>query len=99
MALVPLRLLRVRAQRRKLRYALTDQRALIMRSKHQHRLFAYPFAQMNCLRLSHYSDGLSILIFKEPAMVNQVIEIGFEFIQDGQAVYDRMEALSVGKRT
>lgn len=74
----------------------TDQRALILLLKKPKRLYSHPIAETNVLELSHYSNGLSIVLLKYERVSRSIVSVGFEFITGGQALYDQIEKLSFG---
>jgi len=77
-------------KRKRSRYALTNKRAIIARTVFNRRMESYPIERANQIRL--ISGTLDTVHFAQKTYRTKngtsVKNIGFRFIQDGQAVYD-----------
>lgn len=101
---LPLLLMRQRYLRSRTRYAITDERILVVVSGSPSSLREYLVSETNRLDIANYRDGLSCVFFRDEYLAiggkvierNSPAEIGLEFIRDGDQVLDTLEKLGAG---
>ena len=96
-------MLRQRSIRSTTRYALTDRRVLVLVLGNPNKLWGYEIAETNRLDLAKYGE-FSIVFFRDEYLKlgdkvverHSPVEIGFEFISDGENVYEQFRSLGAG---